>query len=158
MVRYQLTGEQAERFLQANAKSRIAQVVSDEPQSLTFVVRSLSDVKAVAAYLGVEVPEGRGRFPMARLDQEIERLGHKLDRSNYGETDVSTVTYRVSLMEVVGAHVHPRTGIVTADQVREYTGSRRGRVAKDAVASAAINVHGWGDTYLSDSVQVERQD
>jgi phytoene dehydrogenase-like protein len=157
VVKYKLTGEQAIAFLELSKKSHVAKVVDDTP-SLTFVVRSLSDVKAVAHYLGVDIPEGRGRFPIVRLENEIARLGHKLDRSDYGESDVSPATYRVSLMELVDDTVYPRTGMITGDQLREFTTGKRGRVSKETLATAAINVHGWSDTYLADSVVVERQD
>jgi hypothetical protein len=160
VVRYELTGKEAERVLAAHAKARVGRVVTEDSdaETFTFVVRSIDDVKAVAAYLGVDVPEGRGRFPMKRLEEAVAALGHTLDRSHYGESvSVLPGTYRVSLMELVDDKVYPRTGIVTGDQVRQFA-SGRGRPSKDSVASAAIDVHGWGDTYLSDSVEVSRQD
>ena len=154
MVRIELHGKKAERFLAAQKRAEKA----PQSESLTFVVRSLTDVKAVAAYLGVEIPEGRGRFPIRRLEERVSELGHTLDRSEYGDSvSVLPGLYKVSLMELSGDRVIPRSGIVTGDQLREFT-TGRGRPSKDVVATTAINVHGWGDTYLSDSVQVERQD
>lgn len=156
MVRYEVTGERALALLEAARRADIPHVVESDTESLTFVVRSLADVKAVAAYLGMRVPSGRGRFPIGRLEEHAARMGHKLDRSAYGDVaDSAPGTYRVSLMEVAGSRVFPRTATVTTDQVKQFT-QGRGRPSKDAVASAAISVHGWGDTYLSDSVQVER--
>jgi hypothetical protein len=156
MVRYELQGDRATKFLAAWKRAN-----KDTPtatDTYTFVVRSLADVKAVAAYLGVDVPEGRGRFPMKRLEDALAAMGHTLDRSEYRESVAFMPgTYRVSLMEVAGSKVYPRTGIVTGEQVKEFANDR-GRPSKDAIASAAINVHGWGETYLSDSVQVSRTD
>lgn len=158
MVKYELTGQTAQKVLKAYHRTQKHMSTAPDADGLTFVVRSLEDVKAVANYLGVEIPEGRGRFPMRRLEETATALGHTIDRSQYGDTvTVLPGTYRVQLMEKVGDKIYPRTGIVTGDQVRPYS-QGRGRPSKDAVASAAINVHGWGETYLTDSVQVTRQD
>ncbi len=161
MVKYELTGDKANQVIAAMSRAKNPGVrVADDTatESLTFVVSNLSDVRAVAAYLGIDIPEGRGRFPMRRLEETLARMGHKLDRSAYGDkVSVIPGTYRVSLMSVVGDKVYPRSGVVTGEQVRQFAGER-GRPSKDALASAAINVHGWEDAYLTDSVSVERQD
>lgn len=163
MVKYELTGRQAQQVIAAaqranNPRVRIKETDETNQEELTFVVRSVSDVKAVAAYVGLDIPEGRGRFPMRRLEEALAQRGYKLDRSAYGDkVSVIPGTYQVSLMAIVGGKVYPRVGIVTGDQVREFAGGR-GRPSKDAVASAAISVHGWEDTYLTDSVSVTRQD
>jgi len=159
VVRYELKGqaaEQAREYFRTHAGATATSGSAEE--SFTFVVRSIEDVKAVAAYLGVDIPSGRGRFPMKRLEESAARQGHRIDRSEYdGTVAVIPGTYRVSFMEIVGDKVYSRTGIVTGEQVKKYM-SGRGRPSKDSVVSAAIDAYGWGETYLADSVVVDKQD
>lgn len=165
MVQVEVTGKRAQELLRAQARvnttrSRtVTAPVEQSTDALVFVVRSKEDAMLVASFIGLGIPEGRGRFPIARLAEALAEKGYRLDKASYGDQKVSTIpaTYRVNLMEMVGTKVYPRTGLVTGDQVREYH-SGRGRASADAIASAAINAHGWGETYMSDSVRVERLD
>ncbi len=152
------------RISRAMKTSTVAKVStrerSDETPSVeieyTFVANSLADLHAIARYFDFEV-QGRGRFPWRRLRDEIMRPnGYDLVVDYDPRVTTIDAAYYVSLMQIEGDRVFPRSGIVSGEQIRNALGVRTGQPAKSDLADLAVEIHGWGEEYLTDSLTVEK--
>jgi len=122
---------------------------------VTYVVNDSDDAKVVAQYFGMDIPEGRGRFPIARLQEMVEAKGDKLDTSKYDTTPTVKVShYRVTAFVLIGKKFEVRRAVVDTQQVREHIGVvTRGRLSQSDIGQAAAVQEGWT---AYDIVTVER--
>src|ERR1044072_9756826 len=114
MVRVQVPAD-AHDILKTHREMQGRTTANVQPSSemLTFRVTNKEDAALVAAYFGLEIPQGRGRFPIQRLRETVALHGHKLDTTAYGSDSAPHMpgTLRVTLMEQTGGGVLPRTGV-----------------------------------------------
>lgn len=122
---------------------------------VAYVVHDSEDAKVIAQYFGMDVPEGRGRFPIARLQETVEAKGDTLDVSKYDTSPVVKLShYRVTALVMINKRFEVRRAVVDTQQVRDHIGVvSRGRLSQSDIGEAAANLEGWSGY---DIVQVER--
>lgn len=122
---------------------------------VAYVVRNSEDAKVIALVFGMDVPEGRGRFPINRLVELVESKGDTLDVSQYGtSTNVPVSNYLVTALVTVKGKFEVERAIVSSVDVRNNIGKVvRGRLSQSDIGATAANLNDWKGY---DVVTVER--
>lgn len=124
----------------------------------TFIVENVQEARILAAYYGMEIPTGQGRFPMRRLQNIASNAGDTIILSNYSNSAPlrDTTSYRVAALVKDGKFYRPTETTIDVDTVRQWAKkqARRGRTAHSDIVNAVINREGWQDATI---ITVEKE-
>lgn len=123
----------------------------------TYVINDIEAARALAWLLGIDVPDGKGRFPFARLRTAAIEHGHDIDLSNYSTATVSTEPYyEVSGFARIGNKDAREfvTTMLSASDIRKFESAKRGRLSESATAEAAANLNNWREFEMTNVLQI----
>lgn len=121
----------------------------------TYVIKNSNDARNLALLFDVELPEGRGRFPIARLRTAVQAMGHHIDDSGYDSTSATTETcYEVSGFARTDKRKNDVriavSAIICASDIRKFAPAKRGRLSHSATADAAAAMNEWLEFEMTD--------